>query len=196
MNYNIFYKLLGVATVFLMITSCSTVKVQSDVDSSVDFTQYKTFEYYGWAEESDKLLNDMDKRRIESAFADEFYKRGLGVVGKDGELVIALYIVVQDKQQTTATTTNMGGGYGGYGGYYGYGPGYGWGGGYSTTQVNTYDYQVGTLVVSVFDKAKEQLIWESTANKEIDQNTKNREKTIRYVVEKMMKEYPVPAPKE
>ena len=85
---------------------------------------------------------------------------------------------MQEKQQTTATTTHMGGG---YGGYYGYGPGYGGGMGHSTTQYTTYDYNVGTLVVSVYDKKKEQLIWESSGSKEIDSSTKNRDKRIQYV---------------
>jgi len=195
MSYKVILKLFGAVVILLSIASCSSVKYHTDVDGSVDFTQYKSFEYYGWSDSSDRMLNDLDKRRIESAFADEFYKRGLGVVGKDGDLVIALYIVVEQKQQTTATTTGMGGyggyGYGGYGGYYGYGPGYGWGAGYSSTYVNTYEYAVGTLIVSVYDKAKEQLVWESTGSGEIKEDPKNRDKSIPLVVSKMMKEYPV-----
>ena len=191
MSYKVILKLLGAIIILLTITSCSSIKIHTDVDGTADFTKFRSFEYYGWADNSDQMLNDIDKRRIESAFADEFYKRGLGVVGKDGDLVIALHIVVQQKQQTTATTTSMGGGYGGYGGYYGYGPGYGWGGGYSTTQVNTYDYEVGTLIVSVYDKAKEQLIWESSAAGEINQNPKGRDKRIPVIVGKIMAKYPV-----
>jgi len=169
--------LLVVGMVFIL-ASCSTIKVHTDLDSTVDFTKYKSFEYYGWADGSDKILNDLDKRRIESAFADELYKRGLGVVGKDGDMVIALYIVTEQKTQTTATTTHMGG----YGGYYGYGPGYGYGSGYSSTYVNTYDYEVGTLIISVYDKAEERLIWESTGSGEINDPGKR---------DKIMKDYPV-----
>ena len=186
--------LLFVGMVFIL-ASCSTIKVHTDLDSTVDFTKYKSFEYYGWADGSDKILNDLDKRRIESAFADELYKRGLGVVGKDGDMVIALYIVTEQKTQTTATTTGMGGGYGGYGEYYGYGPGYGYGSGYSTTHVSTYDYEVGTLIISVYDKAEERLIWESTGSGEINDPGK-REKSIPHVIAKIMKDYPVPIPKE
>lgn len=196
MSYKVIIKLLGALIILLSIVSCSSVKIQTDVDSSVDFSQFKTFEYSGWADKSDQILNDIDKKRIESAFADEFYKRGLGVVAKDGQLIVALHIVVEQKQQTTATTTGMGGGYGGYGGYYGYGPGYGWGGGFSTTQINTYDYRVGTLMVSVYDKANKQLIWQSSASGEIVENPQEREKRIPVIVAKIMKDYPVPIPKE
>jgi len=195
MSYKVIFKLFGVAVLLVSLFSCSSIKVNTDVDSSVDFSQFKSFEYYGWSDSSDRVLNDIDKKRIESAFADEFYKRGLGLVAKDGQLIIALNIVVQQKQQTTATTTGMGVGYGGYGGYYGYGPGYGWGGGYSTTQINTYDYRVGTLMVSVYDKANKQLIWQSSASGEIVENPQQREQRIPVIVAKIMKDYPVPIPK-
>lgn len=190
-------RLIGSVIVVISFTSCSSVKVYSDKDPDVDFTKYRSFEYYGWADKSDQMLNDIDKRRIEAAFANELYSRGLGVVAKDGELVIALHIVVEQRQETTAQTVNTGMGYGGgYGGYYGYGPGYGWGAGHSTTYVTTQNYNVGTLIISVYDKAEEKLIWESTANKQIESDPKKREKNIPYVVAQMMKEYPVPAPKE
>ena len=187
--------LLMVGMIFLLASCSSSVKIHTDYDRSVDFSKYRSFEYYGWADGSDKILNDLDKKRIQNAFADELYKRGMGYVAKDGDMVIALYIVTEEKTQTTATTTGMGGGYGGYGGYYGYGPGYGYGTGYSSTYVNTYEYKVGTLIISVYDKAKEELIWESSGVGEISDPGK-REKSIPYVVAKIMKDYPVPIPKE
>ena len=72
-------------------------KITADYDKSVDFTKYKTFEYYGWAQESDKLLNNLDKVRIEDAFANEFYARGLSYVLGEGELIVTLFIVVEEK---------------------------------------------------------------------------------------------------
>ena len=58
--------------------------------------------------------------------------------------------------------------------------------------MNTYDYNVGTLVVDVFDKANEQLIWESAGQGTIDENPQNRDKTIPKAVAKIMSTYPVP----
>ncbi len=60
MRKNVFLFLIAA----LALSACSGIKVVSDFDRSVDFTQYKTFEYFGWMEESDKLLNDLDKPRI------------------------------------------------------------------------------------------------------------------------------------
>ena len=181
----------------LIFSACSSITVNFDHDKSVDFTKYKTFEYYGWAENSDKLLTPFEKERLESAFGDEFAKRGLQYVKEDGELVVSLFIITEQKSKTTASTSYYGG-YGGYGGYYGYGPGWGYGPGYgggmgmSSTTVSTYDYIVGTLVVDVYDKAEEKLIWESIGSGSINDNPQKREKNIPKTVAFIMAPYPVP----
>ncbi len=174
---------------------CSSLSVTYDMDKSADFTQFKTFSYYGWADNSDKLLSPFDKERIEKAFGDEFRARGVTFVKEGGDATVALYIHTEQKQQTQATTTGMGGmyggGYGGYGGYYGYGPGWGWGGGMSTTTVNTYDYTVGTLVCDVFDTKEKKLVWEGRGSGEVDDNPQTRDSNIPKAVSQIMANYPI-----
>jgi hypothetical protein len=180
--------------VVFLYTSCSSIKVTSDYDPTVDFSQYKTYEFYGWAEESDKLINDFDKRRIQSAFANEFAKRGLKyqAVG-EGDLVVTLFIVIDQKQEQRANTTHMGGGYGGYyGGYYGYGPGWGWGPSYSTTTISTYEYEVGTLVCDVYDKKEQKLIWEGIGRGTVDESSASRDKGIPKAAAAIMATFPLP----
>ena len=181
-------------SILLILNSCSGLKVVSDVDPTIDWTQYKTFEYYGWAEESDKILTRFDRDRIENSFGEEFEKRGLNYVESGGDMIVTLFIVVEQKTSQTATTTTMGG-YGGYyGGYYGYGPGYGWGPGYggmSTTTIQDYDYQVGTLVIDVFDAKEKKLIWEGIGTKTVDEDPQTRDKNIPKSVQKIMARFPV-----
>lgn len=180
-----------IALIFAVVFSaCSSVKITTDMDESEDFASHKTYEYFGWADNSDQILNQLDKERIEKAFGVELSNRGMTYVESGGDLVVTLYIVTQQKQQTTATTTGMGGAYG-YGGYYGYGPGYGWGGGMSTTTYNTYDYTVGTLVIDIYDAAEKKLIFESIASGEINEKTKGRDDRIAKTAAKMMYDYPV-----
>ena len=181
-------KLLSIAFMAMLMASCSSVKITTDYDKTVDFTKLKTFEYYGWADDSDRILNDLEKRRIEAAFGDEFKKRGLKYVESGGDMIVVLHIMTQDKTQYNATTTGMG-----YGGYYGYGPRWGWGPGMtmSTTTVSEYNYTVGTLVIDIFDAAEEKLIWESIATKTVDENPETREKNIPKIVAKIMASYPI-----
>lgn len=182
-------------SILLILNACSGLKVISDVDPTIDWTQYKTFEYYGWAKESDKILTRFDRDRIENSFGEEFKKRGLNYVESGGDMIVVLFVVVEQKTETTASTTSMGG-YGGYyGGYYGYGPGYGWdpgwGGGMSTTTIQEYDYEVGTLVVDVFDAKEEKLIWEGIGTKTVDEDPQTRDKNIPKSVQKIMARFPV-----
>ena len=173
----------------LIMGACSSVKVTTDYDKSVDFSKYKTFEYYGWAEESDKILNRFDKERIESAFGDEFAKRNLKLVQEGGDMVVSLFVVVDQKTSTTAYTNhyNMGGyGYGGWG--WGYG---GMGMGSSTTHYSENDYLVGTLVVDVFDKESKKLVWQGVGQKTVDENPNTREKNAMKVAEAIMKPFPI-----
>lgn len=191
-------KAFGLLGLVLLFNACSGVKVTTDFDKSVDFTKYKTFEYYGWAENSDEILNRFDKERIETAFGAELSKRGLELVESGGDLIVTLYIVTEKKTQTSATTTGTGMGMGGYGygGYYGYGPSYGWGGGYSHTTVNSYDYEVGTLIIDMYDAADKKLVWESIGAGTINEDPKKRDETIPITVGKIMKPYPVAPPKK
>jgi hypothetical protein len=190
---------LGIFTLLIVtvIAGCSSLKVNADMDKTADFASFKTYEYYGWADNSDQILNQMDKERIEKAFGMELSDRGMTLVSSGGDLIVTLHIVTQQKQQTTATTTGMGGGMGyGYGGYYGYGPGYGWGGGMSTTSYNTYDYTAGTLVIDIYDAAEKKLIFESTGSGEINEKTKGRDDRIKDIASRMMYTYPVKKLKE
>ena len=136
------------------------------------------------------------KERIEQSFADEFRKRGVSIVERDGDIVVSLFIVVDQKTGTTAYTNHYGAGgpYGYYGGF-GYGAGWGWGMGYSTTSYSEYDYLVGTLVCDVFDSKSKKLVWQGVVSGEIDENPKNRERNIPRVVKELMKRYPVPPAK-
>jgi len=182
----------SLAAFLLLLSSCSSLTVSSDYDKTIDFTKFKTASYYGWADNSDKLLSPFDKERLEQSFANEFNKRGITFVKEGGELTVALFIQTQQQQETTATTTGMGMGYRGYGGYWGYGPGWGWGGGMAQTTYNTYNYTVGTLVCDVFDTQEKKLIWEGIGQGTVDDNPQTREENIPKAVAKIMAEYPVP----
>jgi hypothetical protein len=176
----------------LLFPACSTLKVTVDYDDAADFSKYANFEYYGWESESDKILNSLDKQRIESAFGNEFRKRGMEYVENGGDLIITLFIITEEKTKVTSSTTSTGS-YG-YGGYYGYGPRYGWrsghGMGHSVTTYDEIDYQVGTLIIDVYDAKNQQLIWESIARGTVNQNTNNKEARINKVVAQIMKDYP------
>lgn len=181
------------AALFLLSSCGSSIEVTSDYDKSVDFTKYKTYSYLGWSKNSDELMNDFDKRRIESAFAYEFEIRGLKHVLLGGDIEVSLFLVTDQKTAVTAYTDYYGTYYGGYryGGY----PG-GWGMGMSSTTYHESDYEVGTLVCDVFDGKEKRLVWQSVGTKTIEQSSSERDVTIPKAIAKMMSLYPVQVPQE
>ncbi len=175
------------------LTGCSTLKVTYDYNKNVDFNQFKTYQFYGWAKNTDKLLNSLDKERIQDAFVQQLKRRGLTYTKENGDLVIALFFVTKEKSETTANTTGAGVYGGHYGGYYGYGPHWGWGPGfnYSTTTYTTHDYKEGTLIVNIFDAKDKKLIWEGIVSDALKENPKGREDRIKNAVARIMENYPV-----
>jgi hypothetical protein len=192
-------KLILILFAGLMIFSCNPLTVLNDVDRSVDFSQYKTVEFYGWTD-GNVFGNNFTKQLIENAIQKEFKRRGIKTVEKgEGDIIISLYSVTEKRTETyTQTNASYAGGgrlYGGfgYGGYYGYGPGYGWGPSYVYTSATTgtKEYNDGTLIISAYDAKKEVLIWETVAMKTINKTSQTPEKDINILIKKIMTTYPV-----
>ncbi len=171
-----------------LLASCSTVKVVTDVDKTVDFTQYATYSFLGWQQDSDQIMNDMDRKRVHDAFIKEFEARGMKLVKEDGDMDVSLFIVVDQKTSVTAYTDYYGGG--GYGRYSRYGGG--WGYGSATTTYSESDYMEGTLVMDVFDGETEDQIWQGVATSTIVENPQKREKAIPSKIGSLMAKFPVP----
>jgi hypothetical protein len=183
--------------VALLTISQMCAQVTSDYDKTVDFTKYKTFRFEGWQDNSDKLINDLDKKRILDSFGEEFRSRNLTYVEQGGDMIVTFYFVIDQKTSTTAYTNYNGSM--GYGGGWGYGYGRGWGAGmgmgYATTTYSENVYNVGTFVVDVYDGESKKLVWQGISRKTINDNPKKREKSIPKGVAKLMKKYPVQPPK-
>ena len=184
--------LLSAVLIFVAMTFSQAQKVTSDMDKNADFSKYKTYVFLGWQDESDKVLNDFDKKRLQDSFKAEFDKRDLTLVEEGGDMAVSLFIVINQKTSTTAYSNYYGGGMGrGY-----YGGGWGWGNGSATTTYSENDYLEGTLVIDVFDQESKQLIWQGVATKTINENPKKREKNIPKAVNKLMWKFPISAPKK
>jgi hypothetical protein len=165
-------------------------QVTVDFDKTVDFTKYKTFSFAGWQKDSDKALNDLDKKRLLDAFKEEFVSRGLEIQAENADAVVTLYLVIDNKTSTTVYTDFNGG--------MGLGMGRGWGMGLggaglgsATTTYSENDYKEGTLVVDVYDVSSKNLIWQGTSQSTIQEKASKRDKTIPKKVGKLMNKYPV-----
>lgn len=181
--------ILTLKSLLIMVIFCQTTvaQVKSDYDKEADFSKYKTYTFEGWQDNSDKIMNEFDKKRLLDAFRSEFSNKGMEAVESDGDVMLTLFIVVNEKSSTTAYT-NFNGGMG-YGGRWGWG--YGSAGmGSATTTYTESDYKEGTLVIDMYDSESKQLVWQGVMISTVNENPKKREKSIPKKVRKLMKKYP------
>lgn len=123
--------------------------------------------------------------RIEAAVNSALAGKGWTQVESGGSVAIMATEVTKDHQSLSTFYDGLGGGWGWRGWF---GGGFGEGFGDSTTTENT--YQVGTLVVDLFDSNTKKLIWRGSASDTLsdksDTNIKNPDKGV----EKMFDHFP------
>ncbi|MDX2432812.1 MAG: DUF4136 domain-containing protein [Bacteroides sp.] len=150
-------------------------QVTSYVDESADFSTYKTYSFLGWQQDSDSLLPDIDKERLQKAFKSEFDARNLSYVQSGGDMSVSLYIFLEIKEDSLS-----------YHDFYvnnDLGP--------TMTTIRLDDYQVGTLIMDCYDAREDNLIFQCLKTKTIQEKSSKREKTIPKAVAKLMKKFPV-----
>jgi hypothetical protein len=168
--------------ILLAITSCSSIRVTTDFDSKVDFSQYKTYAFHKSG--IDKVeISDLDKRRILRAIDTELSKKGM-TKSETPDLLINIF--TKERERVDVNQFNSGWGYG-WG--WGWNP-YMWGG---QTYIST--STEGVLFIDLIDNKKKELVWqgEGTGYLELDQAYK--ESRINEFVSKILEKFPPNNPK-
>jgi hypothetical protein len=169
-------KLLPVV-LLLIVASCSSVKVYSDYDKNIDFSQYKTYAFHRRG--IDRLeISELDKKRILHAIDNELSKKGMTKSEKPDLLI---NILTKEREQVDVTQYNSGWG---YGWRYGWNP-YLWGGrSYVSTSTE------GTLYIDLIDAKKKELVWEGEGVGYLTENRNEKEKQINEFVAKILEQFP------
>ena len=156
-----------------LLASCSSVFVLTDHDSSVDFSQYKSFAYYkSQIDEVD--LSDLDKRRILKALDTTLQAKGL-IKSEVPDLLVSFE--TKAKQKVYVNSFNTWG--------WGWNPWF-WGPNYS----NVISQTEGTLYINLIDAQSKQLVWQGKGRGNISEYTKERDKRIAYFVGEIVSMYP------
>lgn len=164
-----FSKIILLLLVLGAFSNCSTIKVSTDYDRSANFSGYKT---YAFAEGVEKLpVNDLNRNRLLQAVEAELAEKGL-TKGSDPDLQ------VKAATKESATAYNTGG--------------YGWRYGGGMTTIDISEYVEGTLIISLVDAQKNQLVWQGVGVKSVDESAsaEKREQRIREAVDKILASYP------
>lgn len=171
--------ILLVVLLTLITLGCSSVSVTSDYDTSVDFTNYKSFYVFSGVLKDSKLeAAPLVKKRVLESVTSDLQKKGLTLTdsGKADFTVFAL--------ATTAEKMNVN--------TYGYGYGYGWGPYPYGRNIDVSYYTQGSLILDFVDNKKDQLIWRGIGTAVLqDRGTpEEREQYINDAVTKILDQYP------
>lgn len=134
---------------FALAACASSPTVTTDQAPGVQLSNYHS---YSWLAKPE-VSNPLAQQRIIDGINAQLRAKGW-TESADGDVAVAAHVATSQKQ--TLDTFYSGGMYGGWGWRGGMGMGS------ATTRVNTYD--VGTLVVDMFDAKTKQGVWRGTAS--------------------------------
>jgi hypothetical protein len=145
----------------LAATPAFAAKVFIDHDTNYDFSSIKTF---AWAPTPDTSVEGSDPlmhSRIVNAIEHYISQGGVREVKENPDVYVTYH--TNSKEEMQLNTSSFGYGYPGGWGWGGYGYGMGWGGGMASSTTSVSTYEVGTLVVDVWDADAKELVWRGTA---------------------------------
>ncbi|MGV6832451.1 MAG: DUF4136 domain-containing protein, partial [bacterium] len=143
----LFKKLSVLAFMLIFLSSCVSVRVASDYDTSTNFDSFKTFAFYKNGIDQAEI-NDIDKRRILKAIEQELVARGFQ---KSSEPDMLVSIFTKSREKLNVWNNNPWFGGWGWGGF-----GWGWGAGWS----NVSRSNESTLYIDLIDANKKELVWQ------------------------------------
>jgi Domain of unknown function (DUF4136) len=157
---------------FVLTAASFAQQVKTDYDRNANFSKYKTFSFEK-VQTADPLWVD----RVKSAISSALTAKGMTQVDSGGDISI-IAVGMTNTQQTLDTFYN------------GFGGGWRWGGRFGDATTTTETYQVGTLVVDLYDSSTKELLWRGSASDTLSNKSSNNIKNLDKGVEKMFKKYP------
>ena len=158
----------------LLAGKLSAGQVKTDYDRNANFGQYKT---YSW--EQVKTQNPLDVDRIKNAVNAALAAKGWTQVDSGGDVSVVAMEITHNQQTLNTFYDGFGGGWRwrGFGGM-----------GEATTTTET--YQVGTLIVDLFDAKTKQLVWRGNASDTLSNNSNKNIQNLDKDVQKMFNKFP------
>ena len=170
--------------IVLAIYSCnSSLKVYTTHEKDVDFTSYKTFDFYEIQEEHLKL-KEVNRRRLAMAIEVELGMKGMKRSINDPDLLVNLYSLMNRTENMNASSNSAVG-------YYGAASPYGTSIGISVSNPGSYSqyYTQGTVTIDLVDSKQNRLVLEGVAKVDAT-DSDDADRMINYTVKKVFAEIP------
>ena len=166
-------------TCALLFIQCSSVRVFSDHDATVNFEKYQRFAFFKPGIEEVEI-SDLDKARILRSIEKTLTAKQLEL-SDDPDLLVNIAVKATDRV-TISNNNNFGWGWG-WG--WGWSP-WGWGGNMNTISTSTR----GELFIDLIDAKSKRLVWQGKGYGGISEYSKNRDEKIGVFVKAILDNYP------
>jgi len=161
---------------FILNACFSSMRIATDYAKEVDFTAFKSYEFYGWSPEISMFLDEDQKGYVETALKNEMTTRNIKNIRAGGDLIVSVHIIVKDK--TAFTTYN----YNYHASSLDYTQGMRWINSYSPTSFTKVHFKEGTMIIDIFDNKTKKVIWQGVASQGVEKGPgsikANLEKTV------------------
>jgi len=177
------HRILLISLIGMLLMNCSTpLKVYTTHEKDVDFTSYKTFDFYEIKEEHLRL-KEVNRRRLAMAIEVELGYKGIKRSINNPDILVNLYSLMNRTENTADKTSSVG--------YYGAATPYGAGIGVSVSPQSKYSeyYAQGTVTIDLVDREQNRLILEGVAKVDAG-SSEDADRMINYTVKKVFKDIP------
>ena len=153
--------------------SCSSVRVFSDFDNSINFDNYKSFAFFKPGIEEVEI-SDLDKRRILKSIEKSLKEKKL-VLSSNPDLLINISVKATDRVFIN--------------------PNNGWGWGWNPWMFNPNFNSISTqtrgeLFIDIIDSKSKVLVWQGKGYGGINEYMNKRDERINLFVSEILKNYP------
>ncbi|MFN7934104.1 MAG: DUF4136 domain-containing protein [Bryobacteraceae bacterium] len=166
-------KLIALTGLLCLGTMAFAQDVQFDYDRSANFGAYKT---YQWVDAKGAAANQLMDQNIKRAVDAQFALKGMQRVESGADVQITYQVAIDQEKQFDVWGTGPRGLRG-------------------PSSVTSSTVEIGKLAVSVFDPAKNQMVWRGSASKTLDikKDPEKNYQNLQKAMAKLFKNYP-PAP--
>jgi len=175
------WKIPGLILALVLVAGCSSVTVNYDYDTNVDWAKFKTYAWMGSSgtppgSAEPVMDSGLLDQRIRSSVEWEMDARGIKP-SDDPDILVVYHVGTKDKIQVTDWGYHYSDYYWGYGG----------------RQIDVNQYTEGTLVIDIVDAETKSLVWRGVGQGVVDRTQRSPEKIqqdIDKVVNKIMASFP------
>lgn len=169
--------MIGLFFLMLVAGDAMAQKIITDFDSRANFSQYKTFM---WIRPPKVAMDPFMEQRLVEAINAALAAKGWQPVTEGADVGIVAHVATRERHTLETFYNGFGGGWGWHH----------WGVGFGEAYTTDQPYEVGTLVVDMFDSHTKQLVWRGVATETFSEKPDKDTKKLNKAVEKLFKDFP------